>query len=171
MGDENDETNDETHDAAIDLDRRAEIEDAIARYLDIRYGAIAGDRPWTDLAEVFTDDAEFVDSVWGRHRGIDAVAQFLADSMAGLDDWDFPHRWQLIDGDRVVLGWANILPGERPDGSPWEVPGISVLEYAGGGRFSFEEDLYSESLLTAVMRESKFRPNDAMKMPPADRTW
>lgn len=150
---------------------RGEIEAAIENYLDIRRAAVSGERPWSDLAEVFTDDIVFIDCVWGRHQGREAVVQFLADSMAGLEDWDFPHLWQLIDGDRVVLGFTNRLPGTRPDGEPWDVEGVSILHYAGDGRFSYEYDLFSESNLDAQIRDSGWRPPPTMKAPPADRSW
>ena len=150
---------------------RAEIEAAIERYLSLRRAACVGERPWSDLAEVFTDDIVFIDPVWGRHEGRDHVVAFLRDSMAGLDDWDFPHLWQMIDGDKVVLGFTNRLPGRRPDGSHWDVESVSVLDYAGDGRFSREADFFSESNLYAQLRESGWVPPASMNPPPDDRTW
>jgi len=150
---------------------RDEIEATVERYLELRFAAIRGERPWTDLAEVLTDDVTFTDSVWGTHVGKDAVTGFLHDSMQGLEDWDFPHLWQVIDGDTVVLGWANRLPGRRDDGTPYDIPGVSVLRYAGDGRFASEVDLYSESQLGAVWKESGWSPSAALGVPPADRTW
>jgi limonene-1,2-epoxide hydrolase len=150
---------------------RAEIEATIERYLELRRAATAGDRPWSDLKEVFTDDAVFVDSMWGRHEGVDALVAFLDTSMAGLADWDFPHFWQAIDGDRVFLRWSNRLPGTRADGGPIDNMGLSYLEYAGAGKFSYEEDLYSESHLVRAMGESTWEPGPDMVPPPPDRDW
>ena len=150
---------------------RAEIEATIQRYLELRRAAIAGDIPWRDLKEVFTDDAVFVDSVWGRHEGVDALVEFLDHSMAGLDSWDFPHFWEAIDGDRVFLRWSNRLPGERPGGGPIDNFGMSYLEYAGDGKFSYEEDMYSESHLRLTMKQSTWVPSADMVAPPADRDW
>jgi ketosteroid isomerase-like protein len=150
---------------------REEIEAAIEQYLELRRAAITGERPWSDLAEVFTDDIVFVDPVWGRHEGRDHVVQFLRDSMAGLDDWDFPHLWQMIDGDKVVLGFTNRLPGRRPDGGHWDVESVSVLDYAGDGRFLREADFFSESNLYAQLAQCGWRPPSTMNPPPADRVW
>lgn len=150
---------------------RTEIEATIERYLELRRAAIAGEKPWTALAEVFTDDAVFVDSVWGRHQGIAALVEFLDASMRGLDDWDFPHHWQAIDGDRVFLRWSNRLPGTGPDGGPLDNMGLSILDYAGNGKFSYEEDMYSESHLAQVMKQSEWRPSADIGIPPADREW
>ena len=135
---------------------RAEIEAAIQRYLELRRAAIAGDIPWSALKEVFTDDAVFIDSVWGRHQGVDALVEFLDNSMAGLESWDFPHFWEAIDGDRVFLRWSNRLPGELPDGSPIDNFGLSYLEYAGSGKFSRRGG--------HVLRESPPRGDEAVHL-------
>ena len=153
------------------MERRHEIEAAIERYLTLRRGACTGERPWSDLAEVFTDDIVFIDPVWGRHEGRDNVVRFLRDSMVGLEDWDFPHLWQMVDGDKVVLGFTNRLPGRRPGGGYWDVESVSVLDYAGDGRFSREADFFSESNLHAQLRQSGWRPPDTMNPPPEGRVW
>jgi len=144
---------------------RAEIEATIQRYLELRRAAIAGDIPWSNLKEVFTDDAVFVDSVWGRHEGVDALVEFLDNSMTGLDTWDFPHFWEAIDGDRVFLRWSNRLPGELPDGSAIDNFGMSYLEYAGDGKFSYEEDMYSSP------RSRPTRSDATSASPRARRPW
>ena len=146
---------------------RAEVEAAVARYLEFREAIRAGEQTWSAFSDMFTDDAVFDDATWGRYEGKAAVRTFLEQSMAGLDDWEFPHLWSLIDGDRVVLGWANRLPGKRDDGSRFDVPGVSVLTYAGDGRFSSETDLYSESFLHEVLAESGWRPSGPMNIPPS----
>ena len=145
---------------------RAEISAAIERYLALRRAAIAGEIKWNELAEVFTDDAVFVDSMWGRHQGVENLVTFLDNSMKGLQDWDFPHFWEAIDGNRVFLRWSNRIPGAEEDNM-----GLSILEYAGNGKFSYEEDLYSESHLMKLMKESGWRPSEPMMAPPADREW
>ena len=76
-------------------------------------------------------------------QGVDALVEFLDTSMTGLATWDFPHFWEAIDGDRVFLRWSNRLPGSRPDGSPIDNMGMSYLEYAGDGLWSYQEDLYN----------------------------
>jgi hypothetical protein len=150
---------------------RAEIEATIQRYLELRRAAIKGDIPWSNLKEVFTDDAVFVDSVWGRHLGVDALVEFLDTSMTGLESWDFPHFWEAIDGDRVFLRWSNRLPGSRPDGAPIDNMGMSYLEYAGNGKFSYEEDMYSESHLMEAMKQSDWSPSAEMTGPSPGRDW
>ncbi len=147
-------------------DRRAEIEAAVARYLEVRAAAEEGRGGWDDLDELFTDDATFIDPAWGRVQGLEAIRTFWRESMAGLDDWRFPHEWAVIDGDRVVLRWWNRLPGQRDDGSPYQVPGLSVLEYAGDGRFYYEEDIMNMVNLGEVIAESGWQFPAEGNLPP-----
>ena len=76
--------------------------------------------------------------------------------MAGAGDckeWTFPVEWVNIDGHRVVHKWLNRLPGHRPDGSYYEFAGITVMEYAGNGTFSFQEDMYNRHETDKVLEE------------------
>jgi ketosteroid isomerase-like protein len=136
---------------------RAEIEAAVERYLQIRSDAEEGRSGWDALDEMFTDDATFIDPAWGRVTGIDNLRHFWRESMAGLDDWRFPNDWATIDGDQVVLRWWNRLPGQRDDGTYYEVPGVSTLTYAGDGKFSYEEDLINMVHLIEIITESGYR--------------
>ena len=86
--------------------------------------------------------------------------------MAGLDDWRFPHGWSSIDGDQVVLKWWNRLPGQRADGTWYEVPGVSLMTYAGDGKFSYEEDIMNMAHLVEVITESGYRFAENMNQPP-----
>jgi len=145
---------------------RKEIEAAHDRYLETRRRIMAGDLGWEALAEHFTDDATFIDPAWGRVRGIDNIHSFLRRSMAGLGDWSFPHEWRLVEGNRLVAAWKNRLPGKRPDGTYYEAQGISIMLYAGGGKFSYEEDLLNMAHIYELVAESCWTPGPAVNMPP-----
>jgi hypothetical protein len=86
--------------------------------------------------------------------------------MAGLEGWTFPQDWQMVEGDRLVTRWQNRLPGTRPDGSFYESPGISVIRYAGGGRFSREEDLLNMVHVIELIQESGWKPGPGFTPPP-----
>jgi len=146
--------------------RTQEILEAHERYLDARRRAERGEVGWDVLADFFTEDAVFIDPAWGRVDGREAILRFLRESMAGLEGWTFPQEWQLVEGDRLVTRWMNRLPGQRPDGSFYEAPGISVLTYAGGGRFSREEDLLNMVHVVEVIRESGWKPGAGFTPPP-----
>jgi ketosteroid isomerase-like protein len=145
---------------------REEIEAAVARYLEVRERMDRGEGGWTEMAALFTDDATYIDPAWGRVDGIEAITAFLRDSMAGLEDWLFPVEWVAIDGDHVVVKWIQRLPGRRPDGSHYDNSGVSLLTYAGGGRFSRSEDHLNMLHVYEVIAESGWRPGPGFTAPP-----
>ena len=59
----------------------------------------AGERVWTDLLEFYTDDAIYIDPAWGRVEGLDAIREFMIESMLGLEDWLFPVEFTAVSGD------------------------------------------------------------------------
>ena len=150
-----------------------EVRATVDAYVAMRERIEDGDATWVDLAEFFTDDAVYIDPAWGRIQGRDEIREFMADSMVGLEDWSFPVEYTAIDGDTVVVKWTQILPGHRPDGSPYVQSGYSTLVYAGEGRFSYEEDLLNMAHVNEDLRASGWRPKPGFVMPPAapDRNW
>ncbi len=144
-----------------------EIRAAYDAYVAQRDEVEAGRAPWSSLAEWFTDDATFIDPAWGRVEGIAGIREFLDESMAGLEGWTFPREWTAVTGNRLISGWQNRLPGARPDGTPWQAPGISIMTYAGEGKFSMEEDLLNMVHVTELIRESGWKPGPGFNLPPA----
>ena len=145
---------------------RDEIERVHDRYIETRRRIEAGELGWDALADFFTDDATFVDPAWGRIEGNAAIREFLRTSMKGLDGWSFPHEWRLIEGDRLVASWWNRLPGCRADGSPYQARGLTIMTYAGGGKFSCEEDLLNMAHVFELIQESGWQPSAEVTMPP-----
>jgi ketosteroid isomerase-like protein len=145
---------------------REEIEAAVARYLEVRERMDRGEGGWTEMAGLFTDDATYIDPAWGRVDGIEAITDFLERSMAGLEDWVFPVEWVAIDGDHVVVKWIQRLPGRRPDGTHYDNSGVSLLTYAGDGRFSRSEDHLNMLHVYEVIAESGWRPGPGFTAPP-----
>ncbi len=150
----------------------AEIRATVDAYVALRARIEEGEATWLDLAEFFTDDAVYIDPAWGRIQGIDEIRAFLVDSMRGLEDWRFPLRLSAIEGDDVVTVWTQILPGTRDDGRPYEQTGVSILRYAGDGKFSYEEDLLNMAHVLEDLATSGWRPGPGFTAPPAnpDRT-
>lgn len=147
---------------------REEVEAAVARYVELRARIERGEATWTALAELFTDDAVYIDPAWGRIRGIEEIRRFLDESMRGLEDWRFPIEYTAIDGDTVVVKWTQILPASRPDGTPYRQSGCSTLVYAGAGRFSYEEDLLNMVHVLDDLKASGWRPGPGFVPPPAN---
>ena len=154
---------------------RAEVQAAVDRYHELRRRIDAGLEPegFGALADLYTDDAVYVDAAWGRIEGKAAIAHWLQDSMVGLGDWRFPVEFTAIEGDDVVVKWTQIIPGARPDGSAPTQSGYSRLRYAGDGKFGYEEDVYNMTQVLEDIAASGWRPAERMNVPPSDpdRNW
>ena len=87
-----------------------------------------------------------------------------AASMVGLDDWEFPERWTMVDGERVVTMFEQLIPGA--DGTTYRQAGISVLYYAGNGKFSYEMDLMNMAHVNQDLKSAEWMPKGDFNMPP-----
>jgi len=144
-------------------------EEIVAAYdamVATRSRAESGEGSWDALADHFTEDAVFIDPAWGRVEGIEAIKAFLLESMAGLEGWEFPRGVTAVEGNQLVSVWQNRLPGQRADGSHYEAPGISLMDYAGQGKFSREEDILNMVHVTELIRESGWKPGPGFNLPP-----
>jgi len=149
-------------------DREQEALDTYRRYVSVRERIDGGELEWNALAEFFTDDAYFIDPAWGRVDGIEAITEFLQDSMVGFDDWTFPEQWTTVDGARVITMFWNRIPGSYDDGQPFQAPGVSILTYSGDGKFSSEVDLINMDHMNEVIRDSGWKPSGGINFPPRE---
>lgn len=148
-------------------DRAAEVRDALACYVDLRERLDRGGAPWVEVALLFTEDAVFVDPVWGRVEGRDGITHLFETAMPGVD-FSYPIDFTAIDGDWVVVKWRQVLPGAKPDGGPWEQSGISTLRYGHDGCFDYEEDLLNMGHVMEDIVASGWQPGEGFTAPPAD---
>jgi ketosteroid isomerase-like protein len=153
----------------------AEVDEAARRYCEIRARTEEGLEPdaFGALADLYTEDAVYVDAAWGRIEGRTAIAEWLTHSMVGLGDWRFPVEFVAVAGDDVVVKWTQVIPGTRPDGSAYTQSGYSRLRYAGGGKFSYEEDVYNMVHVLEDLAQSGWKPTEPMNVPPEhpNRDW
>ncbi len=120
-----------------------------------RHREIHEARRWVALADLFTVDATYDDPFYGRIEGRDAIRAFLSEAMSGLEAWTFPIEWVAVDEGRVVTHWHNRLPGLRPDGAPFEFPGMSHIAFADDGQIRHQMDLYDRIRALRVIAEAK----------------
>ena len=107
---------------------REEVAAAVERYHEMRRQIDAGEQPgFGVLADFYTEDAVYIDGAWGRIEGREKIARWLDESMVGLGDWKFPIEFTAIEGNEVVVKWTQIIPGARPDGSPFTQSAYSRL--------------------------------------------
>ena len=138
---------------------RKEVEETANRFAAANVRA-ESERDWGPLADFYTDDAvyTYVGLAAGGEvhaHGKEEIRKIvMGRDMEDYAGWTFPFQWIAIDGNRVVTRWNNRAPGSRADGSPIECPGISVLEYAGHGKFCSQFDLFDRLSVKAVAEEA-----------------
>ncbi len=149
---------------------REEVAAAANRFADANVRA-EEERDWSPLADFYTDDAVYTyvgltSNGLVEARGKEEIRKIvMGRDMQDYEGWTFPFQWIVIDGNRVVTRWSNRAPERRPDGSVIECPGMSVLEYAGDGKFKSQFDLYDRLSVKAVIDEA-----DAIRGDGADTT-
>ena len=144
-----------------------EARETYQRFVAVRDEIDAGEKPWSVLADFFTEDAVYIDPAWGRIEGREPIREFFEKSMAGLTGygWSTPEHWIMVEGPRVVSQWDQVL-GERPDGKPFFVAGLSILYYTGNGLFCYSHDMLNMTHIGQVMKEMGWKPPAEFNMPP-----
>ncbi len=142
---------------------RDEIEQAFARYQEVA-AAAASSGEWAPWADLFTDDATYVEHHFGEFHGREAIARWIGDTMRmppNNEMTSFPIAWHVVDDQKgwVVCCVLNRMrdPG---DGTTHEAPNWTLLKYAGDGRWSYEEDIYNPNEF-ATMIAGWFRAKEA----------
>jgi ketosteroid isomerase-like protein len=139
------------------------------RFVALRDEIDVGRQAWSALADFFTEDAAYIDPAWGRIDGREGIRDFFERSMEGLTGhgWSTPENWTMADGHRLVSQWDQIL-GHREDGTPWLVPGLSILYYAGDGLFCYSHDMLNMTHIGQTLRAMDWKPPGKFHMPPRD---
>jgi len=125
---------------------RAELEDAFAHYQKTALEAgTSGD--WDPWADMFTEDATYIEHLFGTLGGREAIRNWISTTMSRAPNDQmkyFPVEWYMIDEEK---GWITMQVWNRMvdpgDGSLHQAYNFSLLKYAGGGLWSFEEDIYN----------------------------
>ncbi len=121
---------------------RAEVEQALRDYEQRgRVAVETGD--WATWAQQFSDDAIYVEHQYGVMRGQPAISAWITDTMQGHAlELEFPIEWYVIDNDLVVIYVPNRYP-KHDDGLAYQFGCMTILCYAGDGKWCYEEDLYN----------------------------
>jgi hypothetical protein len=102
---------------------------------------------WTGFADLFTEDAVYVEHAFGTFRGRDEIRAWSTRTMTTFPGGimtGFPLAWQVVDEptSRLVCEVRNLMP-DPGDGTMLEESNITIMTYAGDGLFSREEDVYN----------------------------
>jgi predicted SnoaL-like aldol condensation-catalyzing enzyme len=119
-----------------------EVEREFQAYVERGRQAVAtGD--WATWAAQFTPDARYLEHHYGAFAGRQAITDWITGVMQPFPQMEFPVEWHVVDGNRVVMLCQNRLPDPKGEGRTFEFPTLVHLHYAGGGQWSYEEDIYN----------------------------
>ena len=90
---------------------RAELEDAFKTYAaTVKKATDTGN--WREWAEMFTEDATYIEHAYGEFHGRAAIAEWISKVMAPYPTMYFPQEWVAYDepNDAIVMCVQNVLP-------------------------------------------------------------
>ncbi len=129
---------------------REEIEAEFQKYRERAALAVAtGD--WDQWAAQFTDGAHYREHHYGYFRSKAEINKWINDVMQPFPTMEFPPSFALIDGNRLSALIPNILPAPEGDDGYYGFDVNTILHYAGNGRWSYEEDVYSPAEAQAAV--------------------
>jgi hypothetical protein len=139
---------------------RHELEQAFANYQGVALRAgTTGD--WNAWADLFTEDATYVEHLFGTLGGREAIRRWITTTMTTFPGNAMPHfpiEWYVIDEERgwvVCQVWNRMAdPG---DGSVHQAYNFTLLKYAGDGLWSYEEDIYNPSKFAEMLERWQAR--------------
>jgi hypothetical protein len=153
---------------------QAELEAGFKHYQDeVKRCAATGD--WTHFANLFTEDATYVEHAYGTFHGRDEIQTWVTKTMTSAPGcWmvEFPPSWSVIDEDRgrIVCEILNVM-SDAGDGNVYQPTNVTILGYAGDGLFDYEEDVYNPARFIEAIEAwgRAAAPND--RLPDGAERW
>jgi len=113
--------------------------------------AVGDSGDWSAWADLHTVDGVWMEHHLGRFEGREAIRKAIVSVMAQAPStMSFPVEWVVIEGDRVVYYPWQVLPDPTGGDEVYRFGCVTILEYAGDGQFSYQEDVYNPSEGEAV---------------------
>ncbi len=88
---------------------------------------------------------EYAGTMLVKAEGIEQIkaTHYGRDMQVGWEGWSFPYEGVYVGTDnRVVTRWWNRGPGTRPDGSYYQVPGVSFITFDDNSQISKQFDVF-----------------------------
>ncbi|MEU1525495.1 nuclear transport factor 2 family protein [Nocardia rhamnosiphila] len=154
---------------------REELEIAYQKWHSTVARAASGEGSWREFVELFTPDAEYHEQMVGVLKGHDAIWAWAEPTLAsfpGAAMTSFPAHWHLIDdANGVIVAKLNNVMRDPGDGSQWGADNISILTYAGGGKFSKQEDVYDPGEFVKLVPQWIQRAMELGTLSEAELEW
>jgi ketosteroid isomerase-like protein len=117
---------------------RSEVEEAYLNFV-----AVGDSGDWNAWADLHSEDGIWVEHHLGRFEGREAIRAAILKVMQPVPMMIFPVEWRVIEGNRVVYYPWQVMPDPKGGDEVYRFGCITILEYAGDGLFSYQEDLYN----------------------------
>ncbi len=130
---------------------RAEVETAFHQFIALG-DQCAESRDWAPWADVHTEDGLWVEHHLGTHRGREAIRETIIEVMKPVPMMYFPVEWFIIDGNRVASYIWQQMPDPKGGDDTYRFGCITVLDYAGNGLWSLQEDVYNPNEANEMMK-------------------
>ena len=114
--------------------------------------AVGDSGDWEAWADLHSPDCLWVEHHLGTFRGREAIRKAIVDVMRPVPMMVFPVAWHVIDADRVVYYPWQVLPDPAAGDAVYRFGCVTILEYAGDGLWSYQEDLYNPLEAQDVMK-------------------
>jgi ketosteroid isomerase-like protein len=127
---------------------RSEIEAAYQRFV------AAGDaQDWDAWTDLHTEDGIWLEHHLGTFRGRAEIRASIKKVMASAPAMLFPVEWHVIEASRVVFYPWQVFPDPQGGDAVYRFGCVTILEYAGDGLWSVQEDLYNPREGEAVVKQ------------------
>lgn len=126
---------------------RDEVEKAWRHFVTVGDSA-----DWNAWADLHSEDGVWVEHHLGTFRGREEIRKGIVEVMSKAPAMEFPVAWHVIEGNRVVFYPWQVLPDPKRQGRDYRFGCVTILEYAGNGLWSFQEDLYNPREAEGVMK-------------------
>jgi hypothetical protein len=144
---------------------REELEQAFRQYWQT--GAVGEN--WDAWADLFTEDARYVEHVLGNLRGREAIRNWIKPIMERYGELYTVYEWHAVDeaGGRVIVYMQNRRDHPSGEGTI-DFPGVTILGYAGSNQWCYEEDFWAVPTAYATAEQyaaacKQFDPNHAKR--------
>ena len=127
--------------------RRSEVEKAYQQFV------AAGDSgDWNAWTELHSEDGVWVEHHLGTFVGREAIRAAILTAMKPVPMMTFPVEWHVIEGNRVVYYPWQVFPDPAGGNRSYRFGCVTILDYAGAGLWSRQEDIYNPQEADEVVK-------------------
>ncbi|CAB4862919.1 unannotated protein [freshwater metagenome] len=100
-------------------------------------------RDWAGWSALFTDDATYIEHCLGRFHGAAGIHEWILGAMEPVAPMTFSVDWAILQPPYLAFNIWNHMPDPAGGGARYSFSNLSLLIYAGNGKWSWEEDFYA----------------------------